>query len=160
LELATLAGALDIDPADLASLLATDARVVVEHGRARDAARAPVAQSPEAQALVASLDANPFSPPDPADRALARALIRDGVLVDVDGIVFSASAIERARNLVRDYLDANDSMTVGDARNLLGSTRKYVVPLLEQLDREGVTRRRGDVRIAGPTISRADTGRV
>jgi len=159
-ELATLAGTLGVDAADLSALLASDARVVVEHGRVRDAARAPVAQSPEAQALVATLDANPFSPPDPADRALARALIRDGVLVDVDGIVFSASAVERARNLVREYLDAHDSMTVGDARNLLGSTRKYVVPLLEQLDREGVTRRRGDVRIAGPTISRADSGRV
>ena len=159
-ELGTLAGALGIESADVASLLASEARVVVEHGRVRDAARAPTAQSPEAQALVATLDANPFSPPDPADRALARALIRDGVLVDVDGIVFSASAVERARNLVREYLDANDSMTVGDARNLLGSTRKYVVPLLEQLDREGVTRRRGDVRIAGPTISRADSGRL
>ena len=159
IELATLAGTLGVDAADLASLLATDSRVVVERGGVRDAARTPVAQSAEAGALVESLDADPFAPPAPADRALARALVREGVLVDVGGIVFTASAVERARNLVRDYLDANGSMTVGDARNVLGSTRKFVVPLLEQLDREGVTRRRGDVRIAGPTISRADSGR-
>jgi selenocysteine-specific elongation factor len=160
MELATLAGTLGVTASDLAPLLATDSRIVVEHGRVRDATRAPVAQSPEAQALVAALDENPFAPPQPTDRALARALVRDGVLVDVGGILFSASALQRARDLVREYLETNDSMSVGDARNVLGSTRKFVVPLLEQFDREGVTRRRGDVRIAGPTISRADSGRV
>jgi selenocysteine-specific elongation factor len=159
-ELAALAGTLGADAAELAPLLAADPRVVVEHGRVRDSARAPVAQSSEAQALVAALDENPFAPPPPADHALARALVRDGVLVDVGGIVFSASALQRVRDVVREYLEANGSMTVGDARNVLGSTRKFVVPLLEQLDREGVTRRRGDVRIAGPTISRPDSGRV
>ena len=44
------------------------------------------------------------------------------------------------------------TVTVGDARELLGSTRKYVVPLLEWFDANGVTRRRGDSRIAGPLI--------
>jgi selenocysteine-specific elongation factor len=159
-ELATLAGTLGVDAADLAPLLASESSVVVEHGRVRDASRIPVAQSPEARVLVASLDENPFAPPPPADRALARALVRDGVLVDVGGIVFSAGALQRARELVREHLAAHESMTVADARTVLGSTRKFVVPLLEQLDREGVTRRRGDVRIAGPTIARADSGRV
>jgi len=36
---------------------------------------------------------------------------------------------------------------------VLDSSRKYVVPLLERFDREGFTRRRGDVRIAGPGFS-------
>jgi hypothetical protein len=42
-------------------------------------------------------------------------------------------------------------MSVGEAREILGrSSRKYVVPLLSRFDAEGVTRRRGDVRIRGP----------
>jgi selenocysteine-specific elongation factor len=41
-------------------------------------------------------------------------------------------------------------VTVADARDVLGSTRKYVLPILNRLDSEGVTRRRGDERIAGP----------
>ena len=50
-------------------------------------------------------------------------------------------------------------MTVGDARDRFGSSRKYVVPLLEHFDREGVTRRRGDVRIAGPATPNRRRGR-
>ena len=48
------------------------------------------------------------------------------------------------------------SLTIADARDVLGSTRKYVVPLMTYLDREGVTRRRGDDRIPGPTSGLTD----
>jgi selenocysteine-specific elongation factor len=38
-------------------------------------------------------------------------------------------------------------LTVAEIRDLLGTTRKFDVPLCEYLDREGVTRREGDVRL-------------
>ncbi len=38
-------------------------------------------------------------------------------------------------------------MTAGDAKNLLGSTRKYSIPLLEYLDQIGFTVRQGDKRV-------------
>ena len=42
-------------------------------------------------------------------------------------------------------------MTVAEIRDLLGTTRKYAVPLCEYLDRIGVTRREGDLRfLASP----------
>jgi len=47
---------------------------------------------------------------------------------------------------------------VAALRDLLGSTRKYVLPLLEYFDREKVTLRRGDVRVkhpVGPAAARA-----
>jgi len=34
-------------------------------------------------------------------------------------------------------------------RDMLGSSRKYAIALLEHLDREGITRRVGDVRQRG-----------
>ena len=40
--------------------------------------------------------------------------------------------------------------TPGAGTNALNLTRKYAVPLCEWLDAEGVTRRRGDVRVLGP----------
>ena len=49
-------------------------------------------------------------------------------------------------------LSERGSISVAEVRELLASSRKYVVPLLEQFDREGLTRRRGDVRVAGPRI--------
>jgi selenocysteine-specific elongation factor len=37
-------------------------------------------------------------------------------------------------------------MTVAEARDLLATSRKYVLPLLEHLDATGVTLREGDYR--------------
>ena len=38
-------------------------------------------------------------------------------------------------------------MSAAEVRDLLGTTRKYAVPILEALDREGLTRRVGDMRV-------------
>jgi len=153
LELTVLADALRVD-AERARLIAdgTDG-LVVEHGLVRDASRTvPTADTPDAVALVAALDASPFTPPTPGDIALARALVREGVLVDVNGVLFTRGAVDKARRLLVERFAITDTVSVGDARELLGSTRKYVVPLMEWFDANGVTRRRGDSRIAGPRL--------
>jgi selenocysteine-specific elongation factor len=152
-DLATAASALGIGTERARTMLERDQRFAVERGLVRDARVAPITESPEAAELVARLDATPFAPPEvEADVALARALVRHGALVDVDGILFTASAVDRARALVVEQLQQHRTISVADARDLLGSSRKYVVPLLEHFDREGLTRRRGDVRIPGPTF--------
>jgi selenocysteine-specific elongation factor len=147
-----------MEAGDVRAMVEDDEQLVVERGIVRAVTQSPVDASPEAIALVAALDASPFSPPDPstvgADPALVAALVRHGVLVDIGGVVFTRSAVDRARELVREHLATNDRLSVGDARDRFASSRKYVVPLLEHFDREGVTRRRGDVRIAGPTLGR------
>ncbi len=107
-------------------------------------------------ALVATLDATPFAPTTPSDVALTRRLVREGALIDLDGIVFSAAAIDAARALVIDALAERGSITIADARDVLGSSRKFVVPIMSHLDATGVTRRRGDDRIPGPRSGLAD----
>ncbi len=52
---------------------------------------------------------------------------------------------------VRAALHERETLTVADLRDLLSSTRKYVVPFAEHLDATGVTRRDGDLRRAGPS---------
>lgn len=75
-------------------------------------------------------------------------LDEEGVLQKIaDGIYFHRQAIEEIRRVMREYLEENEQITAGDAKNLIGSTRKYSIPLLEQLDREGFTVRKGDYRI-------------
>jgi selenocysteine-specific elongation factor len=44
---------------------------------------------------------------------------------------------------------------VAQVREALGTTRKYALPLLNRLDADGVTRRRGDLRIGGPRLPAA-----
>jgi selenocysteine-specific elongation factor len=130
------------------------ADLVVDRGMVRDRAQGLVTESADARRILDAFDAAPFAPPDvsdtPADRELVRALVRAGLLVDVDGVVFSAAALDQARRTVTHALDERPRLTVADIRDLLGSTRKYVVPLCGWLDRNGITRRRGDERVAGP----------
>ena len=108
---------------------------------------------------VAQLVANPFTPPaaDGVDRAELRELVRRGTVIERDGVHFAASAIDAAIERIRSSLaDQPGGLTVAEIRDVLGTTRKYVLPLLAHLDGTGVTRRREDVRIAGPRMPTGD----
>ena len=53
--------------------------------------------------------------------------------------------------MVADLLaDRPDGVTVAEVRDAWGTTRKYALAILARLDSTGVTRRRDDLRIAGP----------
>jgi selenocysteine-specific elongation factor len=47
------------------------------------------------------------------------------------------------------HIKKNGKITVAEARDLLGSSRKYILALLEQMDELKLTKRVGDERIAG-----------
>ena len=74
-------------------------------------------------------------------------LIEDGEVIRLEpGLIMHQDAVEAARTTVTDYLREHGEATASDLKNILGTTRKYAVPLLELLDRIGVTRRKGDKR--------------
>jgi len=47
---------------------------------------------------------------------------------------------------VTDFIARNGPATVSELRKALESSRRIMVPFLEKLDRDGVTRRMGDKR--------------
>jgi selenocysteine-specific elongation factor len=105
-------------------------------------------------ALLASLDATPFAPPGLADAAAAAGVSRPllaemesaGHLVRLAGdIAMTSAALEQATALLRDAA-TDGPLTASGARQVLGTSRKYILPLLEELDRRGITRRSGDTR--------------
>jgi selenocysteine-specific elongation factor len=61
--------------------------------------------------------------------------------------VFARSAYDDAVSRLRAHLTDHRTLTVAAARDLLGSSRRYVLPLLEWLDAQKITRRVGDDRI-------------
>ena len=156
-DLPALAAALGLDAARARAALEGTEGLVVEQGRARLAShQGRVAGEPEAQRLLAALDAVPFAPPAPAEVGgspeIVRGLLREGLLLDLDGTIFTAAAVEKARLVVREGLERHGSLTVSQARDLLGSSRKYVLAILAHFDAEGITRRRGDERFPGPRL--------
>jgi selenocysteine-specific elongation factor len=87
------------------------------------------------------------------DRGALRELERLGLAVEAGGIWFSASSVQSAVEILRRLLEATpDGFAVSEARDALGSSRKYVLSLLTYLDATGVTHRRGDCRVAGPRL--------
>ena len=110
---------------------------------------------------IAALAARPFDPPPPdgVPREEVRELVRRGLVVESDGLWFAPSAIDEAARVVAGLLVASpEGVTVAQVRDALGTTRKYLLPLLGHLDRTGVTRRRGEVRIGGPRLPDPGSG--
>ncbi|MFL5329743.1 MAG: selenocysteine-specific translation elongation factor [Gemmataceae bacterium] len=111
--------------------------------------------------IVAAHAAAGFEPPEPksfAPQASGQAAnlldlydvaVAEGMLVKVnDDIYLHTDAEARMRHRVQSALaDSGQGLKVAAIRDLLGTTRKYAVPLCEYLDRVGVTRRVGDFRV-------------
>ena len=135
-------------------------RAVIEtiEGVEFDGGRAKLGDIPDPFAdhpFIGVLDAEPFAPPGPDghDRGEVRELVRRGLIIESDGIYFSADAFGRAtEEIARMLATADEGVTVADVRERLGTSRKYALPLLARMDETGITRRRGDFRIAGPRL--------
>lgn len=74
-------------------------------------------------------------------RELAAAVRAKRLTRIADGVVLGADALDRAAEIVRTL---PQPFTVAEAKRVLNTTRRVAVPLLEQLDARGVTRRAGD----------------
>ncbi|MGH9056755.1 MAG: selenocysteine-specific translation elongation factor [Acidimicrobiales bacterium] len=138
--------------------------LTVAGGRAYETQSAPSADPDEAaRRILARLESSRWSPPDLplADRAALRDLERRGLAVEAGPVWFASSAVDDAVCVVSGLLARTPAgFTVSAAREALGTTRKHAVPLLELLDRRGVTRRQGDVRLAGPRMPAGEGGSV
>jgi selenocysteine-specific elongation factor len=101
-----------------------------------------------------------FQPPDPAGFAsqaggnaaslqdLFEVCMAEGLLVQIaSGIYLHGDLEARMRQRVTEKLAEGPGLTVAEIRDLLGTTRKFAVPICEYLDRVGVTRREGDLRL-------------
>lgn len=152
------AGAAGLDPARLDERLRAvaevDERWELTSGRLRRRGTDdPLTHHP----AVELLRAGGCSPEPPVGIAAAelRQLSRIGIVFERDDIWFHTDALESARVAARDLLDENPTgFTMSHFRDRLGITRKFAVPLATELDARGVTRRRDDVRIAGPRLDR------
>jgi len=86
----------------------------------------------------------------PASRDIVALLIERGELVKIAvDMLFHKDALAQAESQLRALLQERGQMTVAEFRDLIGSSRKYVVPLLEYFDKQRVTRRVGDMRVLG-----------
>lgn len=109
--------------------------------------------------IVAAYQEGSFQPPDPASFAnqaggnaasikdLFEICVAEGYLVAIEGDIYLHADVEAdMRRRIKERLATAPGLTVAEIRDILGTTRKYAVPLCEYLDRQGVTKRDGDIR--------------
>ncbi len=73
-------------------------------------------------------------------------LLARGTLVKVGGDLYRGTQIAEIRARVEAHLRERRRMTAAEFRDILGTSRKYAVPMLEWLDAHAVTVRNGDYR--------------
>ncbi|HHV35571.1 MAG TPA: selenocysteine-specific translation elongation factor [Syntrophomonadaceae bacterium] len=103
----------------------------------------------------------PFSPPGAGEIQemlgdnldLLQYCIQQGMLVKVsEEFYFLQDAVNQAWDILEKHLKGHGEMTIGQARDMLGTSRRFCLPLLEYFDRQRKTRRVGDKRVllSGP----------
>jgi selenocysteine-specific elongation factor len=123
--------------------------------------------------LVGAYQAAGFQPPEPASFAnqaggnaanlkdLFDVCVAEGYLAKVNDDIYLHSDVEASmRRRIIERLQQGVGLTVAEIRDLLGTTRKYAVPLCEYLDRIGVTRRDNDLRFLAHPVDAQVQGAV
>lgn len=113
-------------------------------------------QQHQVEQVLSAFAENPYTPPGRSEaEAMASAeiiavLLEQGTLVKLsEGILFHQETYKQALTLLVDHLREHTTLSVAEARDILGATRKYILPLLEHMDALHITRRTGDVRTLG-----------
>ncbi|MEO6914118.1 MAG: SelB C-terminal domain-containing protein, partial [Candidatus Baltobacteraceae bacterium] len=74
-------------------------------------------------------------------------LLARGVLVKVSQALYRGTQIAQIHAKVEGFIRAEKQMSMAEFRDLVGTSRKYAVPLLEWFDARGITVRSGDFRM-------------
>jgi selenocysteine-specific elongation factor len=75
-------------------------------------------------------------------------LEKEGELIRVkDGSYISSGEYEQLKKKVTGYFEKQEELTTPQFKEMVGLTRKYVIPLIECLDMYKVTQRQGDIRV-------------
>jgi selenocysteine-specific elongation factor len=118
------------------------------------------AQQQQVEQLLQQFHQNPYTPPGRVEAEamvgteVMAVLVEQGTLVKLgsgaDVVFFLHETYDEAVATLIAYLKEQGRMTASQARDLLGTTRKYILPLLEHMDERRITRRVGDERVLVP----------
>ena len=79
---------------------------------------------------------------------LVKLCVGQGELVDIgQGVLLHTQWEKELRSRIKKELLDREKMSVAEIRDLLGTTRKFAIPICEYLDRIELTKRDGDFRI-------------
>ncbi|MEM8710580.1 MAG: SelB C-terminal domain-containing protein, partial [Planctomycetota bacterium] len=158
---------LKLDPGLIGVLLdreSGDGRIELSAGGFLSPSGRKVALDPELAALreraLVSLGESRFQPPSPDELAaglgttresvdtLLRLCVDEGSVEHIGADLYlSGTVVEDARQAVTTNCQANGHLEIPELRDALGTTRKFLIPILEHFDTEGLTLRQAGRRV-------------
>ncbi len=77
------------------------------------------------------------------------ALIRDGSLIRLSGVHVYRKTMQYIGAVIQEHFSAHTTLSVGELRDLLKTSRRLVIPVMEYFDSHNYTKRQEDLRIPG-----------
>ena len=116
--------------------------------------------------IMARLNENPFAPPSLSELASGGKNYQQAIKFILDtgeahkcgsDFLFLTDTWRQVISYIREKLDRDGQMSVPDLRDKFSLTRKWVIPILEETDRQRLTERKGDIRVKGAAFEKKDT---
>jgi len=144
----------------------TDSKKIIREQNIIALSTHKLALSPEQEKLVSQIlkvfqesGANPPTRKEliaqmPSSEEVIRYMRQQNMLIELsEGVLFERKSYENIKGQLVDFLRSHGSISFQQARTLLGFSRKYLLPLFNKLDEEGITQRSGDTRVLRATSS-------
>lgn len=115
--------------------------------------------------IISALERQRFDPPTLSQLASSGKVHQQAIKYILDSgegykcgsdFLFLQDAWDEIVHFVHDCISKHDKLTVADLRDRFGFTRKFAIPILEELDRLELTEREGDYRIKGKGFESQD----
>ena len=84
----------------------------------------------------------------PGTEDIVQFMCRQNMLVPLEGgILFESRHYQQIKNQIIEVLGSKGKISIQDTRDLFGFSRKYILPLMKKLDKDGITVQKGDERV-------------
>lgn len=116
--------------------------------------------------IIRELTEAPYAPPSLSEFASRGKSYQQAIKYIIDSgeahkcgsdFLFLTDTWHEIVTYIRDKLNRDGQLAVTDLRDKFSFTRKWVIPILEETDRNRLTERKGDIRIKGAAFEKEDT---
>ncbi len=79
-------------------------------------------------------------------------MVREKVLVRLTGVYVYRNTMQYIGSIIQQHFRTHETLSVGEIRDLLNTSRRLIIPVMEYYDSNNYTKRDGDVRRPGPAL--------
>ena len=79
-------------------------------------------------------------------------MVREKVFIRLSGVHVYRNTMQYIGSIIQHHFQTHETLSVGEIRDLLNTSRRLIIPVMEYYDSNNYTKRDGDVRRPGPEI--------